>query len=271
MALPHLSRSGAARACASGSITSRPISSCLRSAPLAFSQRGCLRLQLPASQSRVCRRFSGMATLDAVQEGYVSAEDEDFVLDAAAAARDDALDAAEGGLAREEGGGSFMARRRKARRKYARQMKELQNHAEAAMADVDGLWAALEAPSAPRSAMLALPDAASWRQEPHPVARRKRPRASTDAVLEAASRPSHRLRGHGRAAARKVRAAAERKLRRHWRHSPRCPSLHRPLLPSSTAGPRVGCAWTQGLSGAWLGRQLLQLQRQPRHALAKTA
>ena len=80
-------------------------------------------------------------------DGYVSAEDEDFVLDAAQAAADDALDAAEtGGLAPDSdgddlpAGAGFYERRAAKRKKYDRKMKELQNRALTAMSEIDPVW-----------------------------------------------------------------------------------------------------------------------------------
>ncbi len=93
-----------------------------------------------------------MSTSREADDGYISAEDEDFVLDAAQAAADDAIDAAEeGGLVPDTDAddvppnASFYERRLAKRKKYDRKMKELENHALAAIRSTDNLWRDLQA------------------------------------------------------------------------------------------------------------------------------
>lgn len=105
-----------------------------------------------------------MASSNPEEDGYVSAEDEDFVLDAAQAAADDALDAAESGGLAPAGSdeddipadATFYQRRAARRKKYDRKMKELQNLAAAALKEISPVWERLRAAHAAESASLQL-------------------------------------------------------------------------------------------------------------------
>ena len=87
-----------------------------------------------------------MAAPPSAATGYVSEEDEDFVLDAATAAKDDALERQALGLAPtgdddEPGHGATLYERRKhARAKYDKAAREANNEVEAAMRRTDAVW-----------------------------------------------------------------------------------------------------------------------------------
>ena len=128
-------------------------------------------------------------TMDAQDSGYVSAEDEDFVLDAATAAKDDALEAQASGALHEpeepqDSTLTWHQRRKKARRKYEKAAREMANKVEAALQDVAPLWDKLQdgGPTPPLGQ-----DWSSMRSQGHVASTtrgRKRQRSDVDDVLK---------------------------------------------------------------------------------------